>query len=680
MVDHRSGRAPLCVDLLGGGESMHANLSAALSEHAGRLRRFERADQWIEAVRAEVPDAVMVPASLSTAIAEMLGKLNLSGVPAGNVLLATFGRPKERLEALIGGADWFVERSTDPLLGRALVDWLLQQDVEPFRVLLIDDDRETRLLCSTILRKVGMVVEELAEAGGALDSVRRFRPDLVLIDLHMPDQDGISVVQALRASDIAPLLPVVILSGEERPSARSAALRVGADDFLAKPVRPQALVAAVRSRIKRARSLNRQLSPRSSSQHGRLRRSDFLAALDGRMRRSAHDWHLLIALRIDDAPALREKLGLSGTHALEREISERIAPRLGSDDGFSLWEELGFGIVATRDSREALESLLADLLVGVAGQPFAAGEEMLPLRASVGFALPPGQRDADPGTGVDQWLQQAFAAQAMARRLGGGRAEGVLSRDPSALPPERVMIITQALKDLSRGGLPRFEFQPMLQLRGDEGHYTLISKLADLRNPLEGYPRSQYLELARQEGQLALIDRMALFHAIETLDDRRQRGLAASIVVAVDLGSFDPRQLAWLKAERQRRPEAVADLRLEVDVEALRSGAHAETLRQLGGLGVGLAIADASGSLMALQEFASSHACLLRLPHRTIQQAAGTQLAELISQWRSAGKRLLVDGVESMKAVSGLWNLGIDYLQGDALAAALPRIEDDEQG
>ena len=231
------GRSPLCVDLLGGGESMHANLTAALAQVGGRLRRFERAEQWVDAVRREVPNAAMVPASLSGAIAEMLGKLSLSGVPTGNVLLATFGRPKERLDALaarkeelvqqalIGGADWFVERSTDPLLGQALVDWLLQQDVEPFRVLLIDDDRETRMLCSSVLRKVGMEVEELAETVGVLDTVRRFCPDLVLLDLHMPDQDGIAVAQALRSSDIAPLLPIVFLSGEDRPNARNAALR-----------------------------------------------------------------------------------------------------------------------------------------------------------------------------------------------------------------------------------------------------------------------------------------------------------------------------------------------------------------------------------------------------------------------------------------------------------------------
>lgn len=672
-----SSSRPLCLDLLGGGESMYGHLASAVAEHGGRVRRFDRADQWVEAVRKDVPDAVMVQAALSAAIAELLGKMSLSGLPTGNVLIAAFGRPKERLEALINGADWFVERSTDPLLGRALVDWLLQQDTEPFRVLLIDDDRETRMLCSAILRKVGMVVQELAEAAGALDAVRQFRPDLVLLDLHMPDRDGISVVQTLRASELAPLLPVVFLSGEDRPSARSAALLVGADDFIPKPVRPQSLLAAVRSRVKRARTLNRQLRPSTSSGRGRLRRAQFLDLLEQRLQQPGADWELLLALRIDDGGGLRERLGLAAIYAIERELGERVGKMLGERDSYALWEELGYGILLSRDRREAIEALLPSLLSAVSAQPFLLDQQPQPVRASIGYALPPAQRGGDRR---EAWLKQAFAALTMAHRLGGGRAEGVLSRDPSALPPERVMVINQALKDLARGGLPRFEFQPILQLRGEQGHYSLTSKLADLRSPLEGYPRNQYRELARAQGQLGVIDRMSLFHAIETLDDRRQRGHATRILLPVDLDSFDPRQLSWLRAERQRRPEAVSDLLLEIDIEALRAGAHADVLRELGAAGLTLAAVDDSGSVLALQELLSTPVSLLRLPHSAIQQAASTSLPELIGQWRSSGRRLLVDGVEQMKAVSGLWNLGIDYLQGDALAAPLPRIEDDEPG
>ena len=112
-----AGRS-LCVDLLGGGDTMAGHLQSALSAEGGELRRFDRAEQWVETVRQRVPDAVMVQASLSTAIAELLSKLNLSGVATGNVLLAAFGRPKERLDALIGGSDMIGKGQFDTLAQR----------------------------------------------------------------------------------------------------------------------------------------------------------------------------------------------------------------------------------------------------------------------------------------------------------------------------------------------------------------------------------------------------------------------------------------------------------------------------------------------------------------------------------------------------------------------------------
>ncbi|MCB1554794.1 MAG: response regulator [Xanthomonadales bacterium] len=663
----------LCVDLLGGGDSMHANISGALAEVGGRLRRFERAEQWVEALQSEVSDAAIVPASLSAAIAETLAKLSLSGVAAGNMLLATFGRPKERLDALIGGADWFFERSTDPLLGQALVDWLQQQNVTPFRVLLIDDDRETRLLCSAVLRKVGMVVEELAEAVDVVEAVRHFRPDLVLLDLHMPDQDGIAVVQALRSSDVAPLLPVVFMSGEDRPSARSAALRAGADDFLTKPVRPQALISAVRSRAKRARAFNRQLRAGAGGGSGKMRRGDFLATVGGRLQQLDERWHVLLALRLDQANALRDALGLAGTQALEREVAARLASCVVGSDCYALWEEMGFGLLVSRYSAKEVEAVIGRVLAAVASKPFEFAGVSHPLSASVGYAAPPHQ--GEPTT--ERWLQQAFAALAMGLRLGGGQAKGVLSRDPGALSPERIMVINQALEWVARGGRPHFEFQAMLQLRGEHVHYSLRTHLADLRNPLGGYPRGEFLALAREAKQLGAIDRMTLSHAIETLEDGRRRGVVASILVPVDLASFDDAQLAWLRGERQARPEALGDLQIELDAEALRSGEHAETVRQLHALGISLAASDASGGVKALQDLLRAPIDLLRLSHTAIQKEPLSRLTQLISHWRGGGRRILVDGVESMQSVASLWNLGIDYLQGDALAAPAPRAEED---
>jgi signal transduction histidine kinase len=82
-----------------------------------------------------------------------------------------------------------------------------------------------------------------------------FKPDLVLLDLYLPGGNGIEIAQRIREQPAYAFLPIVFLSGEQDIDQRFDAIRVGADDFITKPVKPRHLVTTVESRIKRAREL-----------------------------------------------------------------------------------------------------------------------------------------------------------------------------------------------------------------------------------------------------------------------------------------------------------------------------------------------------------------------------------------------------------------------------------------
>src|SRR5690606_4332508 len=83
----------------------------------------------------------------------------------------------------------------------------------------------------------------------------QLRPDLVLMDLHMPGLDGAELTALIRQRPEFATTPIVFLTGDEDPERRFEALDLGADDFLRKPVRPKHLVSAVQNRIVRARAL-----------------------------------------------------------------------------------------------------------------------------------------------------------------------------------------------------------------------------------------------------------------------------------------------------------------------------------------------------------------------------------------------------------------------------------------
>ena len=115
-------------------------------------------------------------------------------------------------------------------------------------VLVVDDDADVRALVSTLLGRAGYLVAEASDGRAALKALYGQRPDLVVLDVNMPDLDGWATLKRIRElSDV----PVVMLSarGEELEKVR--ALRAGADDYVTKPFGRQELLARVESVLRR---------------------------------------------------------------------------------------------------------------------------------------------------------------------------------------------------------------------------------------------------------------------------------------------------------------------------------------------------------------------------------------------------------------------------------------------
>ena len=117
-------------------------------------------------------------------------------------------------------------------------------------VLVVDDERKIRDLVRSYLEREGYTVLETGSGGGAIDIVRRLKPDLVVLDLGLPDLPGEDVVRALRrGGDV----PVVMLTARASEGDRVAGLRLGADDYVTKPFSPRELVARVEAVLRRSR-------------------------------------------------------------------------------------------------------------------------------------------------------------------------------------------------------------------------------------------------------------------------------------------------------------------------------------------------------------------------------------------------------------------------------------------
>jgi two-component system, OmpR family, response regulator len=122
-------------------------------------------------------------------------------------------------------------------------------DPEPTRLLLVDDEAALRQPLAEYLSRQGFVVTEAASAAQARSVLRDETPDLVLLDVMMPGEDGISLCRHLTESRA---LPVIFLTAKGEATDRIVGLEIGADDYVVKPFDPRELVARIRSVLRRA--------------------------------------------------------------------------------------------------------------------------------------------------------------------------------------------------------------------------------------------------------------------------------------------------------------------------------------------------------------------------------------------------------------------------------------------
>jgi len=119
------------------------------------------------------------------------------------------------------------------------------------RVLLVDDDPVSTALVEAVLGRQDYVVEAIEQGEDALDMIRRYDFDAMILDLRLPDVDGGSVLRRLRAAGSA--LPVMVVSGVTERNARIQTIFDGADDYLTKPFDTEELVARLKSIVRRSK-------------------------------------------------------------------------------------------------------------------------------------------------------------------------------------------------------------------------------------------------------------------------------------------------------------------------------------------------------------------------------------------------------------------------------------------
>jgi two-component system alkaline phosphatase synthesis response regulator PhoP len=118
------------------------------------------------------------------------------------------------------------------------------------RVLVVDDDKEVVRLMRAYLEQAGFDVLVAYDGESAVHHLRREKPDLLLLDLMLPDRDGFDITRTVRSDENLSHIPIIMLTARVDVTDKIVGLEMGADDYVTKPYNPREVVARVRARLR----------------------------------------------------------------------------------------------------------------------------------------------------------------------------------------------------------------------------------------------------------------------------------------------------------------------------------------------------------------------------------------------------------------------------------------------
>ena len=189
------------------------------------------------------------------------------------------------------------------------------------KVLVVDDDAHIRDIVCFALRREGFEAVEASTGRGAVERFEAEQPDLIVLDVLMPEGDGIAVCQQIRQSSLA---PIIFLSSKDAEADRIKGLDIGGDDYVTKPFSVRELIARIKAALRRIDDQPVVLESHLSIGPLNMNIESRTASIDDQiLDLTRTEFDLLTAMARHDGKVLaREKL-MSGAYAANRIVSDR---------------------------------------------------------------------------------------------------------------------------------------------------------------------------------------------------------------------------------------------------------------------------------------------------------------------------------------------------------------------
>jgi diguanylate cyclase (GGDEF)-like protein len=585
---------------------------------------------------------------------------------------------------------------------------------EASRILIVDDIDENRAFLARRLKRRGFEVVEADGGAAALDCLAREPVDLVLLDVMMPEIDGLEVLRRIRGEPSPVLLPVIMVTAKHESEDIVRALELGANDYVAKPIDFAVLLARIQTQVARKRAeeglqranteLERRVAERTAALLDSNRRLE--AEVAQRKRSEARVQHMayhdaltnlgnrlllrenleqrlvrlpergetlaIVALGLDFFKTVNETLGPAVGDALLRKASERLRNEIGENDVLARLGGDEFGIVLGSLDEAEETGAIARRLIATLSAPYEIDGHQVVVGASAGITVCPGD-----GVETDRLLKNADLALYRAKTVGRGTFR-FFEPEMDARAQARRALEADLRKALANGEF-EIHYQPLVSL--DSNRVSGFEALLRWHHPERGLiPPLDFIPLAEEIGLIAPVGEWVLREACAqattwpdeiklsvNLSPVQFKGgrLAQTVMGALAASGLAPNRLDL----------EITEMVLLHDDEGNRA-----TLHRLRDLGIGISIDDFGTGYSSLSYLRSFPFDKIKIDKSFVRDLSSRLDCDAIIRavaglGATLGVTTTAEGVETEEQLEKLRERGCGEVQGYLFSRPIPAAE-----
>lgn len=561
-----------------------------------------------------------------------------------------------------GSSDYLIKPLDFTFLVEKLVN-LISKNTKIQRVMVVDDDLAITTLEAEILRHAGMDVLCVNQPLHSLQQAAKFKPDLVILDMHMPDINGMELAVLLRQDPQFLLLPIIFVTADTDTNLHKSIKALGVNALLTKPFEPIELITVCEQALTDTAALKNRVArvTRHTQQPQQINRSYFFTALEDELQNNSFGSQssALYYFSIDNLAELNLQLGQIEMLDLHDQFCRRLSDTVGSDEQWIDLSTMVACVLAGKRSAEFHQQRGEQFTKHLSNQTYSIKGKSLSLQITMGMT--PLTQALGTANNALLRAEQAFEANS----IGAGSAIETAPATSDSVTIEKLLPSLSPIvfsRDLT------LAFQPIISLEDTQiEHFSVLTRLRGEDG--EPIPASQFLGRINQPGKRLELDRWVLQQAVSAIAENSATRQQATIFIhlaeeTLQQSSFFSFAANVLRSSRLRGEERLVFMLEERWIlEHLHQAK--EITKALRDIRCGICITRAGENEQILTVLENLPLNYLRIsPKLTSDGNNPKLLQQLVTAATRRNIQVIATHIENSRNLSSLWMQGVRLFEG----------------